>query len=206
MTNNMDVQSYNRVALDVNAPIYAYYATKVLEKYGIYHGVCLDVGCGGGYLGLALAPMTELEFLFLDQSEEMLSCAKSNISRFALEGRAQTVQAPVQDIPLADNSVDLIVSRGSVPFWDELTAAFRELHRVLKPGGRTYIGGGMGPPEIRAELQKKAREIDPSREYGPPSIPRRDSGVYENALTSAGVKGFLVSRGDDGTWIEFGKN
>jgi len=201
-----DVQSYDRVALEVNAPVYTYYAGKILEKTGIHKGVCLDVGCGGGYLGLALAAMTELEFLFLDQSVEMLGCAANNIKRFSLESRARTVNAPVQNIPLPDNSVDLIVSRGSVPFWDELTAAFSELYRVLNPGGRAYIGGGMGPPELKAELQEKARKFDPTREYGhPPSIPRRDSGVYEGALASAGIKVFSVNRGDDGTWIEFGK-
>ena len=200
-----DVQSYDRVALEVNAPVYAYYAEKILEKTGIYKGVCLDVGCGGGYLGLALAAMTELEFLFLDQSVEMLGCARNNIDRFVLEHRARTVHAPVQNIPLADNSVDLIISRGSVPFWDELPAAFSELYRILKSGGRVYVGGGMGPPELKAQLQEMARKLDPTRKYGHPAIPRRDSGVYEGALAAAGIKAFSVNRGDDGTWIEFGK-
>ncbi len=201
----MDAQKYDYEALHMNAPVYAYYAVKILEKTGIYRGVCLDVGCGGGYLGLALAPISELEFLFLDPSADMLGCATSNITRFALTGRAQTVHAPVQSIPQAECSVDLIVSRGSVPFWDELETAFAELYRVLKPGGRAYIGGGMGPPELRAKLQQKVRELDPQRNLYKPAIPRRAQGVYEQALHAAGIARFSVSRSDEGTWIEFGK-
>ncbi|WP_029913999.1 class I SAM-dependent methyltransferase [Pelobacter seleniigenes] len=201
----MDAQTYDDEAINVNAPVYAYYAVRILEKTGIYRGVCLDVGCGGGYLGLALAPISELSFIFLDQSADMLGCAEKNIARFALRDRAQIVQAPVQNIPLADSSVELIVSRGSVPFWDKLETAFAELHRVLKPGGRAYIGGGMGPPGLWDSLQQKARHFEPRRGYRKPAIPRRERGVYEQALGTAGIRGFSVSHSDDGTWIEFGK-
>ncbi len=148
--NRSDMTTYNDVALTVNAPIYAYYAERILEKTGIREGVCLDVGCGGGYLGLALANITGLEFLFLDHSAEMLQPAAENIRTCNLEGRARIIRAAVQEIPLEDDTVDLVISRGSLPFWGELGAAFSEIRRVLKKDGHAYIGGGLGPAEMRS--------------------------------------------------------
>ncbi len=200
-----DVTRYNRMALEVNAPVYAYYAEKILEETGVYQGVCLDVGCGGGYLGLALAPLCQLDFVFLDQSPAMLDCARTNISRFQLQQRATTVVASVQAMPLCDATVDLVVSRGSVPFWDDLPGAFSELYRVLRPGGRAYVGGGMGPPQLRERLLSKARKLDSDWQRGKPTIPWRPPGAYENALDAAGISNYDISRTEDGTWIQFAK-
>lgn len=111
-----DIQTYNQVALGVNAPIYAYYARQIVERTGIVRGCCLDIGCGGGYLGLALSTITELDFVFCDQSPEMLACAEENIVRFGCRTRARTLLGRVQAIPLAEGGIDLVVSRGSIPF------------------------------------------------------------------------------------------
>ncbi len=203
--NVTDVQTYNRVALGINAPVYAYYARRILEKTGIAAGRCLDVGCGGGYLGLALARITALDFLFLDKSPEMLRRAAENIESQRLRDRASTLLAEVQAIPLADSYADLVVSRGSVPFWDELPTAFREIRRVLKPGGRAYIGGGLGPPELRDALREQVRRQHPEWHGRDCTIPRRDNSEYREALQAAGIELFTVTRSDEGMWIEFGK-
>jgi ubiquinone/menaquinone biosynthesis C-methylase UbiE len=63
---------YDTTARGLNVPMYAYYAEKIKKITGITKGTCLDVGCGGGYLGLALAGITDLDFIFLDISSEML--------------------------------------------------------------------------------------------------------------------------------------
>ena len=61
----------------------------------------------------------------------------------------------VQDIPLEQDTIDLAISRGSVPFWEDLPTAFAEIHRVLAPGGQAYIGGGLGDPKTRALVEKR---------------------------------------------------
>ena len=200
-----DVSSYNTIALEINAPIYAYYADQIIEKTGIATGICLDVGCGGGYLGLALAEATSLDVIFLDKSPEMLRCAAENIYSRDMCVRHRIIRSEVQQIPLDDASIDLVVSRGSVPFWAELATSFREILRVLKPGGRAYIGGGLGPPELRESLRAQVHKHNPEWHKRGNSIPHRENSEYREALLAAGIGRFTITRSDVGMWIEFGR-
>nr|WP_320132110.1 methyltransferase domain-containing protein [uncultured Holophaga sp.] len=199
----IETGEYNRIALGPNAPLYAFYAERILESTGISEGVCLDVGCGGGYLGMAMAAITELDFIFLDQCEAMLGHLERNLAGQGLGGRSVILQAQVQAIPLPAGSVDLVISRGSVPFWEELPRAFTELYRILRPGGRAYIGGGLGPATMRAQVEAALRLEEPR--WSKKDRGRRTPGEYEEALRTAGIPGATVSRSEIGTWIEFGK-
>lgn len=200
-----EVGTYNQVALGINAPIYAFYAGRILAQTGIASGDCLDVGCGGGYLGLALAKLTTLDFHFLDQSPEMLCCAEENIAFQGLISRARTLQGQVQAIPLPEASVNLVISRGSIPFWDDLPTAFREIYRVLRSGGCAYIGGGLGDPKTRAEVEKRMRHQHPEWHQKRRRPPQHDNRHYIDALTEAGIDPFAVNRSDEGLWITFSK-
>ncbi|MDR3555775.1 MAG: methyltransferase domain-containing protein [Syntrophobacteraceae bacterium] len=62
--------------------------------------------------------------------------------------RSDTLRGDVAAIELPDYSVNLVVSRGSVFFWEDCRGAFKELYRVLAPGGVGYIGGGLGRPRF----------------------------------------------------------
>ena len=199
------VPTYNQVALKIKAPVYAYYAGRIHSKTGIESGRCLDIGCGGGYLGLALAKRTALEFLFLDQSPEMLRCAEENIAAGGLTARARTIRGKVQAIPLTDASMDLVISRGSIPFWEELPKAFGEIHRVLKSGGHAYIGGGLGDPLTRDAIEEQMKREYPKWQNKQHQPPRRDNKHYADALAAAGIDPFTVTRSDEGLWIEFQK-
>ena len=48
-----------------------------------------------------------------------------------------------ESMPFEDNFADLIVSRGSMFFWNDQTKVFKEIYRVLKPNGMAYIGCGL---------------------------------------------------------------
>lgn len=47
----MDPHEFDRIARGVFAPVYPVIAAQILDRTGIRKGVCLDIGCGGGYLG-----------------------------------------------------------------------------------------------------------------------------------------------------------
>lgn len=200
-----DVRTYNEIALGVNAPIYTYYAERIVERTGVVSGCCLDLGCGGGYLGLALARITGLDFVLLDQSSEMLACAKENVTHSGCANRARVLLGQVQAIPLADASIDLVVSRGSVPFWDNLPIAFAEINRVLRSGGCAYIGGGLGDPKTRAEVEERMRQQYPEWQKNRRRPPQRENLHYHAALAQAGIAPFAVNRSDEGLWITFPK-
>lgn len=202
----INAESYHAIATGPFAPLYPFYATRILAHTRVRSGSCLDVGCGGGYLGLALAEQSGLSLYLLDQSPAMLAKALENVQARALGTPVEILEGRVQAIPLAEATVDLVVSRGSIPFWDELPTAFREIYRVLKPGGHACVGGGMGTEEMRRAIFAEMQARDPGWRSGEHSrIPHHPEGYYEDALREARIGGFQVTRGETGTWVEFQK-
>ncbi len=207
MTNvdvKMDVHQFDKIAREVFAPAYVSIAEQIKEKTGVTQGICLDVGSGGGYLDIALAGITDMVFFLLDQSHEMLGIAKRNIVGSHLEKRLFTLHADVHSIPLDKESVDLVISRGSVFFWENKTRAFGEIYRVLRPGGRAYIGGGLGRPEVREQIRTKMMQIDKNwswRKNG--NGDNQES--YREALQKACITNGSVTKNEVGTWIEMWK-
>lgn len=145
---------FDKVAREVFAPAYVALAEQIKEATGITRGICLDAGAGGGYLSIALASVTNLDIILLDQSQEMRNVAERNIVEAGLEKRLRTILADIHEIPLDDCSVDIVVSRGSVFFWEDQARAFREIYRVLAPGGVTFIGGGFGSVELKKRIDE----------------------------------------------------
>lgn len=200
----MNADSYHEIATGPFAPLYPFYAERILMRTGVCRGTCLDLGCGGGYLGLAVAARMQMNLVLLDESPAMLAKARENLATGAPQTSVTIVAGRVQAIPLADASIDLVVSRGSIPFWSELPQAFREIWRVLRPGGHAVVGGGMGTAAMRQAIFAQMKQRDPvwrQGEFG--TIPRRAEGEYEAALHAAGIAHFEVSRGELGTWIAF---
>lgn len=212
-SKKMNVSRYDETARGINAPMYAYYAEQIKKKTGITKGVCLDVGSGGGYMGLALAKITDLDFIFLDISADALEKAKLHIVEDGLQKRAKTLLADVHSIPLSDGSINLVISRGSIPFWKDPAKALKEIYRVLAPGGKAYVGGGRGTPEVRAQVEAKRKELGMEPQFGPK--PRKDSNDkgpgripqrnYEEILKNTGIVNYTMNRGDDGMWIQIWK-
>ncbi|WP_428737982.1 class I SAM-dependent methyltransferase [Sulfurimonas sp.] len=200
------VDNYDKNAMGINAPMYDYYANKIKETTNITQGVCLDVGSGGGYMGLALSKITDLDFIFLDISKEALKKADQHIKEYHLEKKAKTLLANVESIPLEDNSIDLVISRGSIPFWEHPEKGLAEIYRVLKVGGKAYVGGGKGSPEIRAAIDKKLQEMGKEPRMNKHKVHgdgmKRD---YAQLLQSVEIKNFKIHQGDDGKWIEMWK-
>ena len=97
----------------------------------------LDVGCGDGLLALLLGEMGG-SVVGLDASQAMLDAARARASAHSVDlafcrGRAENV-------PFADESFDLVVAVTILCFVPEAEHTFKELGRVLRPGGRLVIG------------------------------------------------------------------
>ncbi|MFH0996122.1 MAG: class I SAM-dependent methyltransferase [Pseudomonadota bacterium] len=202
----IDAQKFDRIARGVFAPVYPVIAGQIIARTGVTRGVCLDIGCGGGYLGAALARTTELFVHFFDPSPDMLAIANRTIAESGLEIRADTMQGEVSAIPLPDASVNLAVSRGSIFFWEDLPQAFREIHRVLAPDGWAYIGGGFGSRELKKSIESEMS----SRNQGGDDFcarVRRNLGAetrgrFETALETAGIASYIIVHSEDiGLWL-----
>ncbi len=159
-----DKKGFNEIVKKIIYPVFPLLADDFLQKSGITKGVCLDIGTGNGYLGLALAEKSNLQVRLVDLDPEMLEFAHENINERRLSDRVDTVLGNVEALPFPDDYAQLIVSRGSVFFWENQVEGFNEVYRVLAPGGMTFIGGGFATPELMEEVACKMKENNPDWE------------------------------------------
>ncbi len=118
----------------------------------------LDIGCGPGYLALEIAKRSNLKVIGVDIDPEAVQIARRNAKEGKIIDQMTVEQGDVHQLRFADDTYDLIVSRGSFLFWENTYQAFREIYRVLKPGGVAFIGGGMGraiTPEQKEVIEQK---------------------------------------------------
>ncbi|MFC1883449.1 class I SAM-dependent methyltransferase [Thermodesulfobacteriota bacterium] len=98
----------------------------------------LDIGTGPGTIPLHLARFYPgLSILGLDISFEMLK--KASIHREKMELSMPLTAAEGESLPFKDNSIDIVTSLFSLHHMDKPGRLFREVDRVLKPGGALLI-------------------------------------------------------------------
>lgn len=98
----------------------------------------LELGCGGGLDTALLAERVgpEGRVIGVDWAGPMLDRARANLQQLG-HTNVKFLHAPAESLPLADNSVDCVVSNGIFNLSADKDAIFAEIQRVLKPGGRT---------------------------------------------------------------------
>lgn len=156
MKNKAD--DFNKFSKEIVYPVFPLLAKEFLQRSGIEEGACIDIGTGPGYLGLFLAKESKLKVYLLDKDLEMLEVAKDNISSMNLGDRVKATQANVEMLPFEDDYAELIVSRGSIFFWDNQAKALEEIYRVLAPGGMTFIGGGFVTEDLLEKIYAKLKD------------------------------------------------
>jgi len=123
---------------------YACVARDVVEMCDPREGIWVDLGCGEGPLAFALAELSKSVLVLVDPDTGALSRAVTKAQELGLSRRTVAVCGRAESVPLADDSIDLVVSRGSIFFWEDRPAGVREVYRVLRPGGKAMLGGGVG--------------------------------------------------------------
>lgn len=152
---------FEKIVKGAFAPIYPVIAKQIVDKCKITKGNCIDVGCGSGPLSIMLAKITDLDIYALDVSTKAIGLLKDKIETEGLSKRIKPMLNDAESMPFDDGFADLIVSRGSMFFWNDQAKAFKEIYRVLKPNGMAYIGCGFGTVELFEEVKKKMEKIDP---------------------------------------------
>jgi arsenite methyltransferase len=146
----------------------------------------LDLGSGGGLDVLLSARRVGPagRAIGLDMTDEMLTLARDNAARAGVTN-AEFLRGRIEDIPLPDASVDVVISNCVIALSADQSAVFAEIARVLRPGGR------LGITDLIADdtLTDTERAANAGVECVATAL---TAGTYRSLLRAAGLTGVEV--------------
>ena len=198
---------FGEIAEEIFAPIYPVIADNIYGQTDITSGRCIDIGAGPGHLGLAIgARNPHLQVVLYDPSEDMLTLAKENSLSVDFSHRITLQRGSAEQLPFSDNSTQLIVSRGSIFFWEDQIKALNEIYRVLAPNGCACIGGGFGNDELLRKVQEKMQVKDPDWDKKRKErIGSQGVEHFTDKLKKSIIIDYTISQERAGLWIFFKK-
>ncbi len=142
----------------------------------------LDLGSGGGIdVLLSARRVGETGKAYgLDMTDEMLELARANAERAGARN-VEFLKGVIEEIPLPDESVDVVISNCVINLSGDKRAVLREAARVLRPGGRFAVTDVIADPDMdaatRADMQQWTGCIAGAL----------TAAEFEHALTDAGL-------------------
>jgi arsenite methyltransferase len=143
----------------------------------------LDLGSGGGIdVLLSARRVGPTGFAYgLDMTEEMLELARQNQREAGIEN-ARFLRGTIEEVPLPDASVDVVISNCVINLSADKPAVFREVARILRPGGRFAVTDVIADPDLDAKTRTDMAAW---------------TGCIAGALTAAEYRGGLEGAGLD---------
>jgi SAM-dependent methyltransferase len=169
--------------------------TDALDEAGVGAGSSvLDIGCGSG-LALSLADQRGARTSGIDISAPLLAVARARVPA------AELREGGLDVLPFADASFDAVLAINALQFAADPAGALREVHRVLRPGGRLAIGGFAAPETCQSTALHLAMEslVPPARHEDHAPYALAAPGALESALAEAKLT-VTLDREQPGDW------
>jgi arsenite methyltransferase len=155
--------------------------------------VVLDLGSGGGFdvfiAGRKVGATGRA--IGVDMTPEMLGKARRNIASYSEQSGLNNVEfrlGEIEHLPVADNSVDVIISNCVVNLSPDKPQVWREIARVLKPGGRVAVSDVALlkplPPEVLKTIEALVGCVAGAVLVSETERMARDAGLSDVALKS----------------------
>ena len=100
--------------------------------------IILDIGCGGGMNVKRMAEKAKKVY-GVDYSIVSVELSSEVNEDLIKQGQVEIVEGNVKSLPFEDNTFDIVTAFETVYFWPSIEDSFRQVWRVLKPGGRFVI-------------------------------------------------------------------
>lgn len=151
----------------------------------------LDAGCGGGAnIKKLLTKCPRGMVKGIDYSEISVEKSRKVNAKAISAGCCEVIQASVAELPFEDNTFDLVTAFETIYFWPGLIDCFREVYRVIKPGGTFFICN-----ESNGETSKDEKWVE---KIGGMTI--YNAAKILNALNEVGFSNAQVIKNDKG-WL-----
>ena len=143
----------------------------------------LDLGSGAGIDAILAAKRVgnKGKVVGIDMTEEMIEEAKENAKKQNVSN-VEFILSEIENLPLQDNSVDIIITNCVINLTPDKTKTFGEAYRVLKPGGKIYISDIVLLEEL-SEEQRNDKDLLSGCVAG--ALLKED---YLNKIKNAGFK------------------
>jgi arsenite methyltransferase len=147
----------------------------------------LDLGSGGGIDVLLSARRVGPEGMAygLDMTDEMLELANRNKAAAGLDN-VEFLKGFIEEIPLPDEAVDVVISNCVINLSADKNAVFAEMHRVLRRGGRIGITDVVADDELTVE-DRKARGSYVGCIAGALSFEEYEAGLRDAGFTAVEI-------------------
>lgn len=159
----MNIADLKRVN-DLWKKVYPYLASQIMGEYQRNSGSILELGpFSGGISREMMALYPEFKVTIAAESPDVIEYIGEEIEGFGLSEKIDIIETYYNSLDFGDDQFDLVILRGAFFFLDTGGQLFREIFRVLKPGGTAFVGGGYGkdiPPELIGEIAEESRELN----------------------------------------------
>lgn len=157
-------------------------------------GKVLDMACGTGIVSREMHRVLDgaISTTGLDVGPAMLACARAALPE---SETVRWIEASALDMPLPDDSFDLVVCQQGLQFMPDRAQALSEVRRVLKPGGQ-FVAAVWASPEFNPDFSQFDQAI--GTYFGADLVPSAPFGFGDQAALGALVEeaGFAIEQID----------